>query len=442
MGSERAPDRRVGDLVVLDDDPTGAQLLSGVRVLLAWSPSRVREALRAHRAVHLLTNSRALPPDEAREVVRWAAAAARRGAPSARVVLRGDSTLRAHLREEYEGVRDVLYPGNTPPLLLVPALPSAGRVTRDGQHLLLRNGDAVPLSETEYARDGVFAYSTSRLLDYAEERSQGLFAARDGLVFPLDALRAEDGARGLGAKLGALSATRRAAVCAPDAETLDDIEVIAEAYRRATDDGAEVTVRCAPAFVGVLAGTLAGAPAEPPAAPRHVLVVCGSYVETTSRQLAALGRAAPDLKTVEVDPVALAGGGAEAEIDRAARLAGEGLSRDGVALLTTPRERARALETLAVGARVASGLARAAGAVHPAPDVVVAKGGITSATTLGEGLSADAAEVIGPLLPGVSLWQLDDGRSFVVIPGNVGEDDLLVRLLGILGVLRSEAATS
>jgi uncharacterized protein YgbK (DUF1537 family) len=433
---------RARDLVVLDDDPTGAQLLSGVRVLLTWSSSRVREALRAHRAVHLLTNSRALAPLEAGEVVRSAASAARGGAPDAWVVLRGDSTLRAHLREEYEAVRDVFYPGNSPPLLLVPALPSAGRITRAGQHLLLRNGDAVPLSQTEYARDGVFSYSASRLLDYGEERSQGLFAARDGIEFPLDALRAADGARRLGAALCSLSERASAAVCAPDAETLADIEVIAAAYRRATDDGAQLTVRSAPAFVGVLAGTLAEAPAAPPAAPRHVLVVCGSYVGTTSRQLATLAKVAPDLETVEVDPVALAGGAAEAEINRAARVAGEALARDGVALLTTPRERPRTLTTLAVGARIASGLARAAGTVRPIPDVVVAKGGITSATTLREGLGVDAAEVIGPLLPGVSLWQLDDERSYVVVPGNVGEDDLLVRLLELLGALRSEAATS
>lgn len=427
-----------GDVVVLDDDPTGAQLLSGVQVLLEWSPARVRDGLRTHAAVHLLTNSRALEPSEAREVVRSAAAVAREAAPAARIVLRGDSTLRAHLREEYEGVRDALHPRGTPPLLLVTALPSAGRITRDGEHLLLRNGAAVPLGETEYARDGVFAYSTSRLLDYAEERSEGLFVASEGSGFPLGALRAPDGASRLAAELRALSSRGEAAVCAPDAETLGDIAVIADAYLRATDDGADVIVRSSPAFVGVLSGTLATAPAEPPTAPRGVLVVCGSYVETTARQLDALNRAVPDLQTVEMDPIALAGDAYEAEVELAARLAGEALSRDGVVVLATPRERSRGLRSLSAGARIASGLARAAGAVRPAPNVVVAKGGITSAVTLREGLGADTAEVIGPLLPGVSLWRLDDDRAYVVVPGNIGEDNLLVRLLALLGVAVNE----
>ena len=51
------------------------------------------------------------------------------GVPDAAVVLRGDSTLRGHLLEEYLGLRDVVTPSGWPVLLLVPALPSAGRIT-------------------------------------------------------------------------------------------------------------------------------------------------------------------------------------------------------------------------------------------------------------------------------------------------------------------------
>jgi uncharacterized protein YgbK (DUF1537 family) len=63
---------------------------------------------------------------------------------------------------------------------------------------------------------------------------------------------------------------------------------------------------------------------------------------------------------------------------------------------------------------------------------VVAKGGITSAVTLRAGFGVDAADVVGPVLPGVSLWHAEAREGpleYLVVPGNVGDDDLLVRLL-------------
>ena len=118
--------------VVLDDDPTGVQTLAGIRVLLSWDADRVRAALAARPSVHLITNTRALSATSVRAFVAEAARVALEGAPDATVVLRGDSTLRGHVLEEYLGVRDVVAPSGWPVLLLVPALPSAGRVTIDG----------------------------------------------------------------------------------------------------------------------------------------------------------------------------------------------------------------------------------------------------------------------------------------------------------------------
>ena len=65
--------------------------------------------------------------------------------------------------------------------------------------------------------------------------------------------------------------------------------------------------------------------------------------------------------------------------------------------------------------------------------MIVAKGGITSAVTLQEGVGADVADVVGPVLPGVSLWSASwkDSMSldYLVVPGNVGEVDLLLDLV-------------
>jgi len=425
--------------VVLDDDPTGVQTLAGIRVLLAWDGARIRAALGGRRAVHLITNTRALPSARVQPLVEAAARAALAGVPEARLVLRGDSTLRAHVREEYLGVRQVIAPAAWPPLLLVPALPAAGRVTAGGIHYFERDGVRTPLHETEYARDGVFAYTSARLLDWAEERSGGLFAARAGRELPLAVLRSS-GARELAAGLAALGSDDAPAVLAPDAETESDLETIAAGYSAAVGRGVAVIVRCAPALVGVLAGTTAREPVPLPAAPDGVLVVCGSYVPLSTRQLRLLVRRYPEA-LVEADVIALSGGGAGAEIARLDREASRRLAGGGVAIVATPRERLATNVSLETGERIAINLARVVPMVERRPSVLVAKGGITSAVTLRDGVGAQQADVLGPVAPGVSRWMArwPDGSplDYLVVPGNVGDDDLLVRL--VAGIQREVA---
>lgn len=396
--------------------------------MLAWDPDRIARALTGRRSVHLITNARALEPAQAQATVAGAARTALRGVPGAQLALRGDSTLRAHLLEEYLGLCEALG-GANPPLLLVPALPSAGRVTRCGVHVIERGGRAEPLHETEFAVDGVFAYSSARLLEWAEERSGGLFPASAGRELHLDELR-ERGSAGVSAALAELSRAGSPAVLAPDAETEDDLTIIAAGYAAALREGIKAVVRCAPAFAGILAGTAASGLTAMPATDGPVLVVCGSYVPMSTRQLAALDAAHPGL-LVEVDVEALAGENAAVEEERAASATSAALAGAGIAVLATPRERSEGV-SLSTGRRVAEGLARTAGRVEPAPALVIAKGGITSAVTLETAFGATQADVVGPVLQGVSYWRARRPGApldYLVVPGNVGDERLLADLV-------------
>jgi uncharacterized protein YgbK (DUF1537 family) len=418
-------------LVVLDDDPTGTQAVANVPVLLDWDADLVTRVARGRPSLHLLTNSRALLPERARERVQDAAETAVAALGRPRVWLRGDSTLRAHLLEEYLAVRDAAHPGRTPPLLLVPALPHplAGRITVGGTHMIERDGERVPLHATEYAHDPSFAYRDARLLQWAEDRSGGFFQAAAGL----EVGRAD--ADTVAAALLALHAAGTPAVCVPDAVTLADLEVIADGLRRAEAAGAEVIVRSAPTFVGVFAGNLASATVAPPAVDGSLLVVCGSYVSTTTRQLAALTDAHPR-SVVEVDVLALASAEPESEIARAATAVSIVLERARTAVVSTPRERPAQTRSLEAGEQIAHNLARAVAAVEPAPAIVLAKGGITSAVVARVGLGARSALALGPLVDGVALWRLDGaaGRTipYVVFPGNVGDDRTLLDVVELL----------
>ena len=281
--------------VVLDDDPTGTQAVSDVTVVLDWSDPAVWETVReGDRAVHVLTNSRAYGGLEAGRLVGSAASAARLRFPTARLLLRGDSTLRGHPWDEYESLRSVLAPGREDvPLLLVPALPAAGRVTIGGVHLLERDGERVPLDRTEYARDGELAYASSDLALWAEQRSGGRLAAGDALSVSLERLRRPSGAAEVSAAIAAAARLGRPAAVIPDAESEDDLRTIAAGLRQAEQAGIAVIARAAPAFAAVLTGAGAHTTVRPPARGHGVLVLCGSFVATTTTQIERLERAHP-----------------------------------------------------------------------------------------------------------------------------------------------------
>lgn len=426
-------------LIVLDDDPTGAQAQASVPVALEWPPELLGElAARRPAALHMLTNTRALSAEQAQRVTREAASAAAEAFPGSPIVLRGDSTLRAHLLPEYEGLREALFPARTPVLMLVPALPAAGRVTEGGVHYLRSDDQLVALDRTEYAGDGEFAYSSARLLDWAQERSRGFFPAAAGRELLLERLRTE-GAGALAGALAELGARDAPAVLAVDSVTNEDLALVAAGLREAIEAGTEVIVRSAPAFVGVLSGAAAHAHEPLPAGASAVLVLCGSYVPTSTRQLARLTERRPE-SVVWVSAERLAGDDAKEEIAAAAAAAAARLEEGGLAVVATSRDVLDAADRVRSGAAIASGLAAILALLRERTDVVVSKGGITSAVNVREGLDSGLAEVLGPVQDGVSLWSVDtperSALPFIVFPGNVGGDDALADLVAAIGAAR------
>lgn len=407
---------------MLDDDPTGAQEVAETPVLLDWSDGVLRRL--AEGPFHVITNTRACSAGEAYAITRGATRAVLSRFPRAHVILRGDSTLRAHLREEYEGVRDGAFPGLAPPLLLVPALPAAGRVTVAGVHLLERGGTRTPLHETEYARDGVFAYRSARLLDWAEERSGGLFPARRGIEVALPELRR----RGASAVQEALTVSAELgspSVCVPDAVTIADLETIGDGLRGAQADGVPVIVRCAPTFAAVFCRTVASQLLPVPSA-ESLLVVCGSYVPQTTRQLARLvERYAEAVVELQLDLLLRD----ECELERAARTAGDLLARNRLAVIATPRTRLPVANDPTAAGRVTDSLARLTQRLAGHAELVLFKGGITSAVGVRDGLGAQLVTVEGPVRPGVALWRLESRRRCMIFPGNIGDDDTLADLV-------------
>ncbi len=66
------------------------------------------------------------------------------------------------------------------------------------------------------------------------------------------------------------------------------------------------------------------------------------------------------------------------------------------------------------------------------PAYMVAKGGITSIEAARVGLHVREAYALGQILPGVPVWRLGlgsrwPGLTYVVFPGNVGDETALLR---------------
>jgi uncharacterized protein YgbK (DUF1537 family) len=168
------------------------------------------------------------------------------------------------------------------------------------------------------------------------------------------------------------------------------------------------------------------------------LVVVGSHVPTTTRQLAALLADPPvRVKHIEV-PVAEVAEVADprrrrALLRRTVAQAARALDEGAVPVVATSREVVAPAANDPTGLGLARSLSRAlAGvvrALEPRPAWILAKGGITSSDVATRGLGAASATVVGPLLPGVPVWRVARAGAatvlLVVFPGNVGDDDAL-----------------
>ena len=403
-----------------------------------------------------LTNTRSLDGPTAavrnREIVENATAAAKKGGFSLGFVSRSDSTLRGHYPLETDVLAAVLAETTgelIDGVVLVPAFPDAGRVTIGGVHYMRGASGLTPVAETEFARDSTFGFRHSDIPGYVEEKTAGRFVAADVIVLDLSIIRA-----GADAIADALSQVTRSAPIAADAVTEDDLRLLALGLHESERRGKRLLYRVGPPFVRARIGQekrepLTAAEVFATVTPNAGggLIVVGSHVGLTTRQLGALRTERPTAMTIEIDVTRV--------IDAADRdayldsVVAEIISHLGTSdvivhtsrLLVKTDDPDASLEiSRQVSAAVVAVVQRTL-AAHP-PRFVIAKGGITSSDVATHGLGIRHAIVRGPMLPGiVSLWEPVDGPAqgipYIVFAGNVGDDDSLSRVVATLSAFSS-----
>ena len=437
--SLRASVRRAAagrSLVVLDDDPTGTQTVRDVPVLIDPSSDDLVRLFEAKApVVFVLTNSRSLPEAKAAELAntlgrRIARAAGRTGRPIS-VVSRTDSTLRGHFPAEVDPLLDALGWSDAP-ILLMPYLGDAGRITIDDTHFIVRDGEAIPVAQTEYANDPAFPYTDSNLRQWVAARPGT--AGRPIASLPLALIRRG----GPSAVEDVLRSLEPRTVCIANAADDRDAEVVAAATLALEASGAPILARSAAGYVRARAGQARSpnlSAKQLPLGDGPGLIVVGSHVPATTRQLQRL-LGDPPLEVELVDiPASQAADPASAPRirRRAAERIGQLLQAGVTPVVATSRER---LETepgdpsgMAQAARIAATLMGAIRSLPLRPGWVLSKGGITSSDVATVALGARSALVLGQLLPGVPVWRVEGGRYpglvLVVFPGNVGDDGSL-----------------
>ena len=295
-------------IAVLDDDPTGSQTVHGVSVVTVFESAEYAAGLAdAGDTCFVLTNTRSLPQDAAVELTTAVAGdllTLDLGGP-VEIISRSDSTLRGHFLAEIDALNAVRrgvvgrgYDG----ILLVPAYLEAGRFTAGDIHWAVVGGRAVPVGQTEFARDATFGYRSSDLREFIAEKSRGRVDPGDVRSISLADIR-EGGPDRVAEILDAVSGGAFVVVNATDHA---DLEIVVLGLLQVQQQGKVFAHRAGPTFPQVLSGLDPQPPLSveqiwPQGRPAgHGLVVVGSHVGLTSRQVAA-ARARGGLTEVELD---------------------------------------------------------------------------------------------------------------------------------------------
>lgn len=453
---------------MLDDDPTGTQSVADLPVLtrwdvadFTWAFAHIREK-QTKPAVYVLTNTRSLDAAEAaarnEEIVRNALAAAgsfqaEAGSAGSGLrlgfVSRSDSTLRGHYPLEPDVIAATVAAVSgeaTDGVVIIPAFPDAGRVTIGGVHYMRGTGEETgtltPVAATEFAKDASFGFANSEMAKYVEEKSQGRFAADSVIVLDLNIIRAStDPQISAKAIADAIESATDSTPIVADIVSENDLRALSLGLEEAERRGKKLLYRVGPPFVRARIGQeirteLSGEEAYAGNTPSEAggLIVVGSHVGVTTRQLKALTEQHSAARIVEIDVEKLLGDSAAGYLDEMVDKVVEAL-RGGDVIVHTSRLLIRtddAAESLRIARTVSAAVVAVVNRTLKTfpPRFVIAKGGITSSDVAAHGLEIRHAIVRGPMLPGiVSLWEPVDGPAkgipYIVFAGNVGDDQSL-----------------
>ena len=385
-------------MVVFDDDPTGIQTVHGCLLVTDWSEDNIRMAMLDEVPFfYILTNTRALTAEAARKTLTTALETVirvnREFGYRLFCVSRSDSCLRGHFPLEPNVMREVLMKHGYkvwPKIPFAPAFIESGRFTIDGTHYMRDGERLIPVSESEFARDNVFGYKHSHLVDYIKEKG--------GNPEDYDIVNAQN-YKELNSFRDALFAELEGEGCAVVIRSSSSLPrsmsgIVDKQFLSREDLGIQAN------------GT--------------GIFIVGSHVKKTTEQLSNLLKLS-SVKGIEL-PIDDILNHSDALMSRTLESI-KSLSSNGITpVVYTARKEVRiedAAQRLSLGQTVSEFLVDIVRRLPVCPNYIVAKGGITSHDILTKGLAVKTARVMGQVINSVPCV-MTERFPYIIFPVNVG----------------------
>jgi len=390
-------------MVVLDDDPTGIQTVHGCLLITTWDEQSVRQGFEDEEPFfYILTNTRAMTREEATTVTREAMEMVVRVNEEYGyrliIVSRSDSCLRGHFPLETDIMRQVITEhglsvfNKTP---FCPAFIEAGRVTIDGTHYMRESDKLIPVSETEFAHDNVFAYHTSVLRDYIKEKG----ANPDDYIIV-------------------------------NAQGYNELNAFAQQVLNGFPAEEHIVIRSSSS----LPKAIAALPNQP-FLDRNILkeegfgcFVVGSHVKKTTQQLELLLQEEGTC-AIEVDVQRILDD-SEALMFEILNIIQQVVDNHLTPVVYTSRQEIRlenADQRQHLGQQVSDFLVDIVRRCPYTPSYLIGKGGITSHDILTKGLEIKSARVLGQVINSVPCV-MGPQFPYIIFPGNVGNEQSLAEV--------------
>lgn len=436
-------------IIVLDDDPTGAQTVQNLFVLTDWCKEEILKAFKDENFIfYILTNTRSYEAERTeemiREIMKNISEVATENDYSYTVINRGDSTLRGHYPLELDVIveeQNLRMGVQIDAQLIIPAFFEGQRFTYGDVHYIKENETLIPVSKTEFSNDKSFGYSNSNLCKWVEEKTNGIIGSSSCKSITVEQLR-----EGPESVLSILLDAKENEPIIVNALCYEDLDVLSYSLLEAEMKGKKFVYQVAASFVRAYAGI----EKKPYLIKEQMivkgneqyggLIIVGSHVQKTTNQLNQLFKHSPvtaievnvkdlleeTLRSVEINRI-------NKELDvliRAGKNAVIYTSRD----LIVANDQTSNLQ---ISQKVSGALTEIVQALEISPKFVIAKGGITSSDIATKGLGIRVAEVIGQAAPGVPVWLTGEEAKFtkipyIIFPGNVGEDHTLLDIITML----------
>lgn len=436
-------------IIVLDDDPTGTQTVHNVPVYTSWDKETIRQVFADQsNLVYILTNSRSFSQEKTEkvhlEIGKTIGEVSKECSKPFLLILRGDSTLRGHFPLETEALRVSLeqelsmkFDGE----IICPAFFEGGRYTIGDVHYLKKDHQLIPVGETEFAQDKTFGYRSSNLRGYIQEKSNGVIKEGDCLSITNHQVEQID----INGMVEVLDQSKEFQKIIVNGQNYDDLSAFAVALLQTIKKGKNYLFRTAASFPKVIGGIsdreyLTSAEIVDGTNENGGLIIIGSHVELTNKQLLDLQSSQPELEFIEFDVTAYNPSSLykeqtakiQADVNHSLKCGKTVVVYTSRKLLTTSEENKEL--ALAASVAVSSALTQIVADLPLKPKYIIAKGGITSSDVATIGLGIKRALVLGQVVAGIPIWLTDEGSKFantpyLIFPGNVGSTHTLSEIV-------------